>query len=67
VANTNQEKLFIIRCNQVQKRTGLSRSTIYLRIQKGNFPKPINLGMRAVGWIETEIDQWIKDRIDSRS
>ena len=55
MANTNQEKLSIIRRKQVEKRTGLSRSTIYLRIQEGTFPKPVNLGARAVGWPSGEI------------
>jgi prophage regulatory protein len=55
VANANQEKLTILRCNQVKDWTGLSRSTIYLRIQEGTFPKPVNLGARAVGWPSTEV------------
>ncbi len=56
MANTNQEKLSILRRKQVEKRTGLSRSTIYLRIQDGSFPKQINLGARAVGWLEKRAD-----------
>jgi len=59
MANTNQERLSILRRKQVEKRTGLSRSTIYLRIQEGTFPKPINLGARAVGWLENEIEAWL--------
>ena len=66
MANTNQEKLSILRRKQVEKRTGLSRSTIYLRIQEGTFPKPINLGERAVGWLENEIEGWLSARIELR-
>ena len=66
MANTNQEKISILRRKKVEKRVGLSRSTIYLKIQEGSFPKPINLGPRAVGWIENEIDNWLMDRIESR-
>lgn len=66
MANTNQEKLSVLRRKQVEKRTGLSRSTIYLRIQEGTFPKPINLGARAVGWIENEIDEWLTSCIEKR-
>ena len=66
MANTNQEKLSILRRKQVEKRTGLSRSTIYLRIQEGTFPKPINLGERAVGWLENEIEAWLAARIELR-
>ena len=66
MAETNQEKITILRREKVEKRVGLSRSTIYLKIQEGSFPKPINLGPRAVGWIENEIDNWLMDRIETR-
>ncbi len=49
----------ILRLPSVQVRTGLSRSTIYLRIAEGSFPKQISLGARAIGWIESDIDDWI--------
>ena len=67
MANTNQEKLSILRRKQVEKRTGLSRSTIYLRIQEGTFPSPINLGVRAVGWLENEIEAWLAARLEIRN
>ena len=67
MANTIQEKLSILRRKQVEKRTGLSRSTIYLRIQEGTFPKPINLGARAVGWLENEIEAWLAARMEIRN
>ena len=56
----------ILRRKQVETRTGLSRSTIYLRIKKGSFPKPIKLGERAVGWIESEIYDWLDEKIQIR-
>lgn len=66
MANKNYEKLTILRRKQVEARTGLSRSTIYLRIQEGTFPRPINLGERAVGWVEHEIEAWLSSRIENR-
>ncbi len=66
MSNTNQEKLTILRRKQVEERTGLSRSTIYLRIQEEAFPKPVNLGARAVGWLENEIEEWLKKRVERR-
>jgi len=66
MANRNESKLIILRRKQVEQRTGLSRSTIYLRIQDGTFPKPIPLGPRAVGWIEHEIDAWLASRLEKR-
>ena len=53
----------ILRLPKTENRTGLKRSTIYLRISQGTFPKPINLGGRAVGWLESDIDEWLKQRI----
>ena len=54
----------ILRLPTVKDRTGLSRSTIYLRISEGTFPTPISLGSRAVGWIESEINEWLEQRIE---
>lgn len=53
----------ILRLPEVKARTGLSRSTIYLRISEGRFPASISLGDRAVGWVEEEIDIWLKQQI----
>jgi prophage regulatory protein len=46
----------------VEDRTGLSRSTIYAMMAEGRFPKPIKIGLRAVGWSEAEIDTWLEGR-----
>ena len=62
----NPQNLTILRRKQVEQRTGLSRSTIYLRIQEGTFPRPINLGARAVGWLENEVDMFLASCVDSR-
>lgn len=53
----------ILRLPAVKDRTGLSRSTLYLRMADGSFPKPISLGGRAVGWIEAEVDDWLNRQI----
>lgn len=53
-----------LRLPEVLARTGLSRSTIYVRLDQGRFPRPVSLGGRAVGWIESEVDEWIRERID---
>jgi prophage regulatory protein len=55
----------ILRLPAVKARTGLSRSTIYLRVSEGRFPKPISLGGRAVGWVETEVDNWLQQQIET--
>ena len=48
----------IYRLPEVMLLTGLSRSSIYLRISKKEFPKPLKLGRRAVGWTEDAIADW---------
>ncbi|MES9933557.1 MAG: AlpA family transcriptional regulator [Candidatus Sedimenticola sp. PURPLELP] len=54
----------ILRLPAVKARTGLSRSTIYLRISEGSFPRPVSLGgARAVGWLESDIEEWILNRV----
>jgi len=55
----------ILRLPDVKRSTGLSRSSIYLRISQGTFPKPVSLGGRAVGWLEAEIQQWLQRRIEA--
>lgn len=53
----------IIRLPQVKQRTGLSRSTIYSLIKSGQFKSPISLGARAVGWLESDVSEFIETRI----
>jgi prophage regulatory protein len=55
----------ILRLPIVKARTGLSRSTIYLRVAEGRFPAPVSLGGRAVGWIESEVNDWLTERIEA--
>lgn len=52
-----------LRMSEVQARTGLSRSTIRRWVDRGLFPAPISLGERVVGWIEAEIEAWMRERI----
>lgn len=53
----------IIRLPQVKQRTGLSRSTIYALIKAGQFQTPISLGARAVGWLESDVSDFIEARV----
>ena len=66
MVNTKQEKITFLRRKKVEERTGLSRSTIYLWMQNGTFPRQISLGPRTVGWLESEIDAWLVDCIKGR-
>lgn len=53
----------ILRRPQVEAMTGLSCSSIYAAMAEGSFPRPVRLGVRAVGWVESEITAWIESRI----
>jgi len=53
----------ILKLIEIKKDTGLSGSSIYRMAKAGTFPKPIKLGERSSGWIASEVDQWINERI----
>ena len=65
-----------IRLPEVLSRTGYGRTTIYRKMEDGDFPKSVKLGgppkdpnafdSRAIAWIEDEVEQWIESRIDER-
>jgi prophage regulatory protein len=55
----------ILRLPTVKNRTGLSRSMIYLLMSRGAFPERISLGERAIGFVESEVDDWIAKRIEA--
>lgn len=52
-----------LRIGVVMQRTGFSRSLLYAKVAKGEFPSQVALGARAVGWIESEVEEWIHQRI----
>jgi prophage regulatory protein len=65
-----QQSLTILRINQLIPKLGLSRAAIYDRLNTDSprhdptFPKPISLGCRAVGFVESEVLAWLQSRID---
>ena len=60
-----QESLAILRLKTVKQRVGLSRSTIYAQMARGEFPSKVMLGARSVGWIEQEIEAHLRSRIEA--
>ena len=52
----------ILRLPETVERTGLSRSSIYAKIKTGEFPVPVRLGPRSIGFLESSIDHWIDTR-----
>jgi prophage regulatory protein len=56
----------ILRRPQVERLTGLRRSSLYALVQAGKFPRPIKLSEKAVGWLELEIVEWQQRRVAER-
>jgi len=52
----------IFRQRKVSEVTGLARSTLYKEVAEGRFPPPVQLTGGAVGWLETEVEEWIRTR-----
>ena len=52
----------LLKRREVAKITGLSLSTIYRQMPKGQFPRQVSVGLRAVGWRASEVYAWIKSR-----
>jgi prophage regulatory protein len=61
-SNTN-----IIRLPQAIQKTGLSRSTIYSLISRGEFPQKIQLSTRSIGFLESEVNDWVTSKVSQRA
>ncbi|HGW3590675.1 TPA: helix-turn-helix transcriptional regulator [Serratia marcescens] len=53
----------LIRLSDVQRRTGYSKAWIYRLMSQGKFPASVKIGTRAIAFIESEIDDWVNQRI----
>lgn len=53
----------ILRLKTVLERTGLSRSTMYRKMQNGTFPKNIRISTRCTGWRESAVNEWMRNPI----
>lgn len=63
--NQQTESNRLIRRKEVQAKTGLGASSIYAMMKQGNFPQSLKLSERRVAWVESDVDQWVADRIAS--
>ena len=52
----------ILRCPEVVKLTGLSKATLYRAVHAGEFPRPVRLSKRAIGWRKESIQRWLETR-----
>jgi prophage regulatory protein len=56
----------IITLDRVTEKTTLGRSTVYAYMKDRKFPASVRLGDRHVGWVESEVDEWVKARVEAR-
>jgi len=61
-----KNKTKILRFQMVSERTGLVRNSINYKMRIGEFPQSIKIGKRAIGWLESEINDWISKKITKR-
>ena len=57
--------MVLLRLNKVKEITGLSRSSLYQMMDRGLFPRSINIGSRAIAWTDQSIQEWIESRINA--
>lgn len=53
----------LIRLPEVQRRTGYSKAWLYRLISQGKFPASVKIGTRSIAFVESEIDEWVNQRI----
>lgn len=58
-----KKKYTLLKLAEVMEKTLLRKSSIYLKMKEGTFPKPINLTSRSIAWVEDDIDKWIENLI----
>jgi prophage regulatory protein len=56
----------LIKLKEVIQKTSLGHSSIYKFISEGTFPKQVSLGAKSVAWLESEVDDWIMERLGER-
>ena len=56
----------LLRLIYVIKKTGLSRAQLYKLMKEGRFPSNVLISERAVAWVESEVEEWMKSRLENR-
>lgn len=64
MADQLRTALAILRRKQVEARTGLSRNAIYALMSRNEFPRPVRLTAKAVGWRSEAVDAWVQSRVE---
>jgi len=65
-AENTSSQLRILRLPAVREKTGYPTTTIYDKMKRGEFPRPVELGPHSVGWVESEVDEHLRGLIAKR-
>lgn len=60
----NNKNIRLLRLPEVMNKTGYGKAWIYRLIKEGLFPQPVKIGVRAIAFVESEIDDWIASAIE---
>lgn len=63
INQTEEIAMRFLRINEVRERIGLGRTSIYKMVNEGTFPKPVRVLGKKVAWIDSEVDEWMMQRI----
>lgn len=63
--NMSNGAVQLLRRNDVLRRCAFSNSTLYRLIRTGEFPAPIQLSPRAIAWVESEVNNWLQQRVEA--
>ncbi|EMF0893135.1 MULTISPECIES: helix-turn-helix transcriptional regulator [Enterobacteriaceae] len=61
----NNQPTRLIRLPEVLARTGYCKAWIYHLISEGRFPQPVKIGLRAIAFVESEVEEWIQSVIET--
>lgn len=64
--NQTQKEIRLIRLHEVLNKTGVSKTHLYRLMNNNEFPQSVSLGLRSVSWVESEVNQWIEQKINKR-
>lgn len=63
----SNDVIVTIRLREVLRMTGLKKSTIYSKMKNESFPKSIQISDGAVGWLENEVQDWLRAKVEKRN
>lgn len=63
--SSEPQPVTLLRVKRVMERTGIPFSSLYQLINAGKFPRPVQLSPNRVAWVESEVEAWIRQRIDA--